>query len=377
MKREKIIFLSAKNPFTTKDWSGIPFFLFRSLSTSFDVEYVSLPTFSAVRKMGYYASKLFLKLSGKQYVFDYGIVMALLYGIIGSLRLRKQTNIKFIFSPAGLTEIAFLRTSIPIVTYGDCSTLQLINYYPALRNVSKLSIKEIDFVERNAFKRASHAVFSSNWASDFVQLKFGKSCSTIPFGSNILDPTLTHLPKNISQTVCSLLFVGVDWKRKGADVALKIHQALLILGIPSRLTLVGLSIPREETTPAFITVFPHIDKDSEEGAVQINKIFTEALFFILPTRADCTPIVISEALSFGIPVLATNTGGIASQVEHGKTGFLFSEDDVEGYAQVIADLFNEKSYQQLSANCLEAYQKTFNWNSWVHNLQFTILAQTS
>ncbi|GCC52047.1 hypothetical protein SanaruYs_22790 [Chryseotalea sanaruensis] len=245
-------------------------------------------------------------------------------------------------------------------------------------SVAKFSVKEIELVERYAFKRITHSIFSSDWATFFVQSKFSRHCITIPFGSNISEAATIHTPKTVLQEDCNLLFVGVDWKRKGADIALKIHQALLGLGIPSRLTMVGLSFPAEETIPEFVTVIPHIDKDSEAGDLQIKRLFKQALFFVLPTRADCTPIVISEAFSFGLPVLATNTGGIASQVEHGITGFLFLEDDVEGYVRIITKLLCEKeSYKLLSENCLEAYRNTFNWNSWVRNLQSVVSIQTS
>ena len=42
----------------------------------------------------------------------------------------------------------------------------------------------------------------------------------------------------------------------------------------------------------------------------------------MPTRADCTPISFCEAASYGLPVISTDTGGVAAVVEPGETGIL-------------------------------------------------------
>ena len=84
----------------------------------------------------------------------------------------------------------------------------------------------------------------------------------------------------------------------------------------------------------------------------------------MPTLADCTPIVIAEAYAYGIPVLATQTGGIPSMVLHSVTGYLIKPNDVSGYESSIAHLVNNKSvYSHLSNNCLQHYSEYFNWNS--------------
>src|SRR5688572_16142718 len=238
--KDKIIFLSAKDPYKKSDWSGIPFFLFEALSAQYDIEYVSLPVFSRVRLLGYYFNKAYSFITGRMYVFDYGIVLALLYGVVGSIRLKRKSG-KFIFSLAGLTETAFLKTTLPIITYGDCSTMQLINYYPALMNVSRISQMEISYVERKAFKRASLSFFSSAWASDFVKARYEKVCGTIPFGANI-SPQHSRASKNLLPNKINLLFIGVDWKRKGGDIALRIHQHLIQKGVQSQLTIVGVAV---------------------------------------------------------------------------------------------------------------------------------------
>ncbi len=366
MQKDRVIFLSSKYPYSKKDWSGIPFFLNQSLSEVYEVEHVSLPKFKFLKRLGHYANRIVVLVTQKKYVFDYGIVMAVLYGFTGSWKLRNRRGIKFIFSPAGLTETAFIKSDIPIVTYGDCSALQLIDYYPELKGVCALSRWEIRAVERNAFKRSSVSIFSSVWACDFVKREFSKTCKSIPFGSNISYSLEVHKPKSLNDQVCNLLFIGVDWMRKGGDTLLKIHEGLIQKGVNSRLTIVGTSIPDECAVPAEVSVIAHLDKSKKEGETIFRSLLEDASFFLLPTLADCTPVVIAEAYSFGLPVLATNTGGISSMVFENVTGFLFKEGDVDGYVnKIIYLLNNDLVYSQISERCLAYHQSTFNWKAWV------------
>ena len=367
--KDKIIFLSAKNPYKKSDWSGIPFFLFETLAAHYEVEYVPLPVFKRVRLLGYYFSKVFTFITGKKYVFDYGIVLAWLYGISGSGKL-KNKSAKFIFSPAGLTETAFLKTKLPIVTYGDCSTLQLVNYYPALAHVSQLSQWEISYVERRSLKRSSLSFLSSAWAADFIKLHYGKTCGVIPFGSNLVVPSDSIIVKKHLTNSVNLLFIGVDWIRKGGDIALRTHQQLLNKGVQSQLTIVGVSAPPGIELPEHVIIIPNVNKDIPVGENQFRELFTNANFLLLPTIADCTPIAIAEAYAFGVPVLANNTGGLPSMVINDVTGYLMQRNDEHEYASMIEKLIaNPSKYEELSSNSLQSYRNTFNWHSAMLNLK--------
>lgn len=371
MKRETILFLSSKNPYSKTDWSGIPFYMFKALAQHYQVIFVPLPKFKSIKLGGYYFSKLLKKAFNINYTFDYGLLLAGFYGILGTLRVKKHKDIKFIFSPAGLTETAYLQTSIPIVSAGDCSTLQLINYYPTMVKVSDLSKWEITRVESKAMKRNSLAVFSSEWATTFVQRNYKiNKVFTIPFGSNN-QASIPQIEKQApTKRRCNLLFVGVDWKRKGGNVVLEIHEKLLGKGIESRLTIIGSVIPKECIIPKSVRVIESIDKDTFEGENLFNTIFQESDFFILPTLADCTPLVIAEAFSFGIPVLATRTGGIPSMVIENETGFLFVEYDTKGYVNTIESLCKDSvQYYTLSQKCKKFHCDVLNWQSWALRLK--------
>lgn len=364
MKKDKIIFLSAKNPYTQKDWSGIPYFMFHHLSKYYDIEYVSPPSFFLLRKAGHYFSRAFHFVTGTKYLFEYGFVLAWLCGWYYSIVLRNRKGYSFIFSPAGLFELSFIITDLPLVTACDSSVLQLIDYYPSLFNVSELSKYEIDRIERRALKKISLVFLSSAWATIYFINHFGfKNSFMIPFGANSISENA--FAKAPDQQKCRLIFIGVDWDRKGGEMALEINRKLLDLNLNSHLTIIGSVPPNELMSDDHVTIIDHLDKDSEQGAADFASNLQQADFFILPTKADCTPIVIAEALAFGIPVLTSKTGGIASMIQDDYNGFLFDLNDVGGYVFKIIQLRNDVNlYRQISENCLLTSKQQLNWNIW-------------
>ena len=63
---------------------------------------------------------------------------------------------------------------------------------------------------------------------------------------------------------------------------------------------------------------------NEEGK---NILFHEVNGFILPSYNEGLPVCILEAMSFGLPIIATRVGGIPEIMEDGVNGFLFERGD--------------------------------------------------
>jgi glycosyltransferase involved in cell wall biosynthesis len=51
--------------------------------------------------------------------------------------------------------------------------------------------------------------------------------------------------------------------------------------------------------------------------------------FVLPSDYEGLPLTVLEAMSSGCPVVATNVGGVAEAVEHGKTGLIIPRGDTD------------------------------------------------
>jgi len=84
--------------------------------------------------------------------------------------------------------------------------------------------------------------------------------------------------------------------------------------------------------------------------------------FVLPSVSEGSPNVILEAMALGVPVIATEVGGIPDLIKHGETGFLTQPGNVGEiayYARKLAD--DERLRNQLGKNCLRVVQQ-YSWD---------------
>lgn len=77
----------------------------------------------------------------------------------------------------------------------------------------------------------------------------------------------------------------------------------------------------------------HVEYAGKQYGRQKEAFFARADVFVLPSRYDCFPLVILEAMQHGLPVITAHEGGMPDMVEEGMTGFLLSRyDDAEALA---------------------------------------------
>lgn len=80
--------------------------------------------------------------------------------------------------------------------------------------------------------------------------------------------------------------------------------------------------------------------------------------FVLTSLWEGLPIAVLEAMSAGLPVVATNTGGISEVVLDGKTGFLVKPRDIEALHERLKELLMKislrKEFSSLAAATLES-----------------------
>jgi glycosyltransferase involved in cell wall biosynthesis len=70
-----------------------------------------------------------------------------------------------------------------------------------------------------------------------------------------------------------------------------------------------------------------------------------------------------EAMSFSIPVIGTNVGGVSEIIQNGKNGYLLSPNpEVNEIIEVLTKLYNldEHAYLNLRQNAYQTWQSKFN-----------------
>lgn len=85
------------------------------------------------------------------------------------------------------------------------------------------------------------------------------------------------------------------------------------------------------------------------GPVPMNErcdYFRRADIFVLPSYGEGMPMSLLEALAAGLPVVATNVGGIPELVQDGENGFLIEPGDVKALAERLARLANDAALRR-------------------------------
>ena len=81
---------------------------------------------------------------------------------------------------------------------------------------------------------------------------------------------------------------------------------------------------------------------------ELISLIVNAKVMILPSvwYENC-PLNILETLSFGVPVITMNCGGMAELIEDGKTGLLIKEPTSEATAQAINKCFEDEEFYSI------------------------------
>ena len=65
----------------------------------------------------------------------------------------------------------------------------------------------------------------------------------------------------------------------------------------------------------------------------VHELLSCADLFLLPSASESFGLVALEAMACGVPVVASNVGGLPEVIEHGTTGYMFDIGDIEGMAE--------------------------------------------
>lgn len=374
-------FLTAKNPLDKRSWSGTYFKMYESLKKQ-GLEVILIAPIKKNNllklKLLVYSILNFLS-SIKKFKKNHSFILSKYYASKVEI-LVKDKKIDVLFAPAAATEIAFLKTIIPICYLSDTSFGQISEYYSSFSNISKASYKQANLIEQRAITNSKTQVYSSNWAAEYVIKNYHaskKNVFTVNFGANIdVSPPKEKLQRDYNGQI-NLLFLGVNWKRKGGNIALESFNILQNKGYNVSLTICGCKPPNTKEA-VNLKIIPFLNKNNSEDYKMFLNILYATHLLIVPTRADCTPIVFCEANAFGIPVITTNTGGVSDIIKNEINGYAlpFEAEPIE-YAHKVKDLLdNREKLKMLALTAQEKFEKELNWEVWGIKMK-DILCQTA
>jgi glycosyltransferase involved in cell wall biosynthesis len=358
----------------SNEWSGTGYYIAQALKNqSIPLDYIG-PLQEPLVMAGIAKTKrLYHKLvDRKNYQLDAHPIRLKAYADRVSQQLDLLPTPADVVFSATINPISYLECSQPIVFWADATFANIKDFYPLYSNLSESVIRDWHQMESLALQKAQLAIYSSDWAARSAIEDYGADpakVKVIPFGSNVDSPftyeTIADVIASRPSDCCKLLFLGVDWLRKGGNVAMEIAERLNQAGLKTELTIVGCQPPSDTPIPDFVKPLGFISKATPAGQERITQLLMESHFLILPTLADCTPIVFCEANSLGVPCLSTTVGGVPTMIRNDVNGRLFAPDgQISDYCDYITDLFaNYPAYQNLALSAFDEYQSRLNWGT--------------
>lgn len=363
----KIGFISEFEVKDKKAWSGTINFLYETLSKKYELYPIVIkPTF--LQKC---FRKIIKLVCGDRE--DYTSIDQQMYRRIINPKIKNaiKDGVECFFAPAASSVLGV--SSIPqkykVVYLSDSTYHNMLGYY--YEGGSKKNIERHNCAEKNSLKRANAIILSSEWAKNDAVKYYGISENKIRvlcFGANLIDKYEPHALHDVIR----ILFVGVEWKRKGADLAIDCLDILnhSKCGRKFELTIIGLDKPEDYSGSNAVHFVGRLNKDDAEQYEKMIKYYQESDLFLLPTKAECAGIVFSEAAMYGLPSFTHNTGGVMSYVEDGVTGRgLELGATAKEFADAILDMLDKNQYADWSKNARRKYEKELNWERWLANCE--------
>ncbi|HRH37180.1 MAG TPA: glycosyltransferase, partial [Flavobacteriales bacterium] len=156
---------------------------------------------------------------------------------------------------------------------------------------------------------------------------------------------------------------------KGGPTAYGALQELKRRGSDAQLVVCGCT-PPPEFDDADMVREGFLNKNLPEDAEKLAHHLRTADLLILPTRFEAYGLVFCEAAAYGLPVLATRTGGVPTIVQHGETGFLLDPTaDGLAYAERIMHLLaHPEDWQAMRTKARQRYEALLNWDAFMEQL---------
>jgi glycosyltransferase involved in cell wall biosynthesis len=228
---------------------------------------------------------------------------------------------------------------------------------PYLRNTIRGLSESVQKIERkeNELQLANHIIVASNFTkSTLIETPYYEKTIVIPYGF----PQTVLAKKQHTIKKLKVLFVGGLTQRKGIGEVLdsmKSFQNQIELTIIGQLT--------EQTNLEFINKIKQHHWIKSLPHSEVLKVMDEHDILLFPSWFEGFGLVISEAMSRGLPVITTPNTGANEFIKNGINGWLINPGETDKIESILDDvLANRSKLIEMS----EAAITTANKRPWSH-----------
>jgi glycosyltransferase involved in cell wall biosynthesis len=219
---------------------------------------------------------------------------------------------------------------------------------------------------------ADKIIVASSYAKrTLVSKNFDHKITTIPYGSpNIISKELFSAKKYNNKKL-RVLFVGALTQRKGISY---LFNALDKLGENIELNIIGASVTNELSR----TLKNHLAKHKwipSMSHTQILEYMYTCDVLILPSIAEAFGLVLLEALSRGLPIIASENTGAPDIITHGKEGFIIPIRNSDAIANHLTYLDENRGELERMSNNAWLRAGELTWDAYQNSIVSTLKNQ--
>lgn len=194
-------------------------------------------------------------------------------------------------------------------------------------------------------------------------IKYLPEMHVIPQGINE-----KYLKLQSSPTSRTILSVGAISKRKGHLYLLQAFDLLCQKLNDVNLVIAGVLAEQSyyQEIMTYVQNSPNADKIkilTNLPQEELFKLYTQAQVFALHSQEESQGIVFAEAMATGMPIVATNVGGVPYVVLNEECGLLSSYTDVEIFMKNIYSLLTDVKKYELMVTSAKKAALRYIWNN--------------
>ena len=335
MSKKKILFVMClPPPIHGQSMVGAMIHDSKLINNTFDAVYIKTSSSSGMNDMGKFRL-------GK--IKDF---IRVLYSVYKTIKAEKP---QLVYVTPVATGVAFYRDFVMVQMLKMLGCNVVAHFHN--KGVSTRQDRKLEnWLYKLFFKNINVILLAGNLYDDVKKYVKPKQVYLCPNGIKDEHPGMVPIRNN---TTPQLLFLSNLIKEKGVVDLLDACKILNDNGLKFECTFVG-----AETTEITRVAFNRMVKDRGlNGVVEyIGKRYGEEKedcyvnsdIFVFPTfyHNECFPLVLLEAMSYGLPCVSTNEGAISEIIDDGKTGFVVEKNNPQKLADKLEVLINDANLRK-------------------------------
>ena len=165
----------------------------------------------------------------------------------------------------------------------------------------------------------------------------------------------------------TILSIGSISPRKGHLYTIKMFNVLREKGVKAKLRIIGSFADNNyyALLTKAIQESPYCTDIRLETNVSQEELFAaykSAKLFVLHSQEESQGIVFAEAMATGMPIVATNVGGIPYVVESGKSGLLCDFGETRSMAEMVERLLTDQQLWNSFSQYAQTTARKYDWS---------------